>query len=215
MDSAPAAVAPATPDTTSVPQTKLRITASIGMGYIYSASQDGNSSLKKLADDLRAGRDLQISGSVMVNRNIGVGVVYSDFSSSATGSVDGYNSAYQVVQVGLSADCNVDFLGVIASTRTAVSGVGFHGAVALGRTSYENTAKATYNGQSSTATGSGTGLGFFYLVGLEAYLMPRVALAIDVNGLRSTVECSVKGSNENVKNDVSRIGASAGLHFYL
>lgn len=109
----------------------------------------------------------------------------------------------------------MSFLGLMASTRTAVSGFGFQGALALGRTSYENTVKATYGSQLSTATGSGTGFGFFYLVGLEAYLMPRVALAIDVNGLRSAVDCSVKGSSESSKNDVSRIGASAGLHVYL
>lgn len=210
---ASAAVAPAAPDTASVRQAKLRIAASIGMGYIYSASQDADATSKKLSDDLRAGRDLQISGAVMVDRDIGVGVVYSNFSSSASAQVSGFvntNYGQEAVTGNVSVDSKISFLGAMASTRTAVSGVGFHGAAALGRTSFESTSFGMRSGSLE-----GTGLGILYVVGLEIYLKPRVALALDVNGLRSTVDCSAEGLSESVKNDVSRIGASAGLHFYL
>jgi outer membrane protein W len=197
---------------------RLRLTASIGAGYIYAPSEsvESDETLQSMSDDSRKGRDIQVSAAYMLNSRIGVGLMYSNFSSSASGSESVIDySTYTTETFNLNADCSVNFIGAVLATRSSASGAAFQTAIGLGQASYTMNITESAAGVNESATATGTGLGLFFLVGAEFYINPHVAIALDVNGLRCTINNVTIGSTNIGDNDVSRIGASAGLHFYL
>lgn len=196
----------------SFAQEKITIAPAVGYAWRVAEIASGLSrDEKKYVEGLKNGVNFEIAAYYNV-KNMGIGAKFSNFSSSSTGTLRGYDSSGQTVNVGVSTKDNITFFGpsVMFSNYTQPTKHKFAADVSLGVITY-TTKTGTVKGTGSNL-GLEAGIGYQYAVSKNFLIGPKFGITAGTLG-----KMKINGRSYELPNDqkegLTRVSLSAAASF--
>ncbi len=198
--------------TFALAQEKFSIIPSVGFGWRTAENPDGLSSQEEdYIKGLKSGINVDVSAYYHLKGNLGLGLKFSKYSASSSGTLSGIDSSGQLVSANVSTDDNITFFGpafMFSNFNEATKHKLFVD-LALGVISYTT--------KTSNVTGKGSNLGaemniaYQYAVTKNIYLGPKLGLTGGtLNKMTYNGQTVNFGDN---KEGLSRVSLSAAATF--
>lgn len=198
--------------TFALAQEKFSIIPSVGFGWRTAENPDGLSSQEEdYIKGLKSGINVDVSAYYHLKGNLGLGLKFSNYSASSSGTLSGIDSSGQRVYANVSTDDNITFFGpaFMFSNFNEATNHKLFVDLALGVISYTT--------KTSNVTGKGSNLGaemniaYQYAVTKNIYLGPKLGLTGGtLNKMTYNGQTVNFGDN---KEGLSRVSLSAAATF--
>ena len=198
--------------TFALAQEKFSIIPSVGFGWRTAENPDGLSSQEEdYIKGLKSGISVDVSAYYHLKGNLGLGLKFSNYSASSSGTLSGLDSYGQIIYASVSTDDNITFFGPAFMFSNFNEGTKHKLFVdlALGVISYTT--------KTNNVTGKGSNLGaemniaYQYAITKNVYLGPKLGLT---GGTLSKM--TYNGQTVNFgdnKEGLSRVNLSAAATF--
>ncbi len=193
-------------------QEKFSIIPSVGFGWRTAENPKGLSSQEEdYIKGLKSGLSVDVSAYYHLKGNLGLGLKFSNYSASSSGTLSASDSSGQMIFARVSTDDNITFFGpaFMFSNFTESTKHKFFVDIALGVISY-TTKTGNVKGKGSNF-GADMNIGYQYAITKNVYLGPKLGLTGGtLNKMTYNGQTVNFGDN---KEGLSRVNLSAAATF--